>query len=82
MRDPADREHFEIVVVGGGQAVYHLARRRARFIILDAGTRIGVSWRNGWESLRLFTHARIDALRSDLLGRVPRQNDRTGRLQP
>ena len=66
MRDPADRERFEMVVVGGGQAGlavgYHLARLGARFIILDAGARIGDSWRNRWESLRLFTPARVDAL--------------------
>jgi putative flavoprotein involved in K+ transport len=66
MRDPPDREHFEMIVVGGGQAGlavgYHLARCGARFIILDAGTRIGDSWRNRWESLRLFTPARVDAL--------------------
>jgi len=38
MREPADREHFEMVVVGAGQAGfavgYHLARRGTRFIIL------------------------------------------------
>jgi putative flavoprotein involved in K+ transport len=61
-----DREHFEVVVVGAGQAGlavgYHLARRGVRFVILDAGGRIGDSWRNRWDSLLLFTPARIDGL--------------------
>jgi putative flavoprotein involved in K+ transport len=64
--EPAAREHFEIVVVGGGQAGlavgYHLAKLGARFIILGADARIGDSWRNRWDSLQLFTPARVDAL--------------------
>ncbi|HKF25830.1 MAG TPA: NAD(P)/FAD-dependent oxidoreductase [Candidatus Acidoferrum sp.] len=50
------------IVVGGGQAGlavgYHLARRGIRFLILDAGLRVGDAWRNRWDSLRLFTPAR------------------------
>jgi len=50
------------IVVGGGQAGlavgYHLARRGIRFLILDAGRRVGDAWRNRWDSLRLFTPAR------------------------
>jgi putative flavoprotein involved in K+ transport len=59
-------EHFETVVIGGGQAGlsigYHLARRDRRFVILDANERIGDSWRKRWDSLRLFTPARYDGL--------------------
>ena len=59
-------ERFEVVVVGGGQAGlavgYHLARRGLRFVILDAGERIGDSWRQRWDSLRVFTPARLDGL--------------------
>ena len=51
----------ETVVIGGGQAGlaagYHLARRGREFVILDAGERVGDSWRNRWDSLRLFTPA-------------------------
>jgi putative flavoprotein involved in K+ transport len=50
------------VVIGGGQAGlsvgYHLARRRVDFVILDAAARVGDSWRQRWDSLRVFTPAR------------------------
>jgi putative flavoprotein involved in K+ transport len=62
----SDRERVETVVVGGGQAGlsvgYHLARRGLPFVILDANGRIGDSWRTRWDSLRLFTPARYNAL--------------------
>jgi putative flavoprotein involved in K+ transport len=58
--------HVETIIVGGGQAGlatgYHLARRGRPFLILDANERIGDSWRNRWDSLRLFTSARLDGL--------------------
>jgi len=54
------------IVIGGGQAGlavgYHLARRGVRFLILDAGHRVGDAWRNRWDSLRLFTPARYAGL--------------------
>lgn len=59
-------QRFHTVVIGGGQAGlavgYHLARRGIPFVILDASARIGDSWRQRWDSLRLFTRARYDAL--------------------
>src|SRR6187402_3534851 len=59
-------ERVETVIVGGGQAglsaAYHLARRDLPFVIFDAGERVGDSWRNRWDSLRLFTPARYDGL--------------------
>jgi putative flavoprotein involved in K+ transport len=61
-----DRERFETVIVGGGQAGlatgYHLARRGRPFVILDAGRRVGDPWRGRWDSLRLFTPARYSGL--------------------
>src|SRR5689334_18369269 len=52
---------FDTVVIGGGQAGlavgYFLARQHRDFVILDAGGRVGDSWRNRWDSLRLFTPA-------------------------
>ena len=64
---PAAREHFETVIVGGGQAGlavgYHLQKRGRPFVILDAYERIGDSWRTRrWDSLRLFTPAGHDGL--------------------
>ena len=61
-----DTERFETVIVGGGQAGlsvgYHLARRGVEFVILDENAQTGDNWRNAWDSLRLFTPARIDGL--------------------
>jgi putative flavoprotein involved in K+ transport len=67
-RENAARENgrFDVIVIGAGQAGlsvgYYLAKRGARFVILDANPRVGDSWRNRWDSLRLFTAARFDGL--------------------
>jgi putative flavoprotein involved in K+ transport len=62
----ARHEHFQVVVIGGGQAGlavgYHLARAGIRFVILDASERVGDAWRKRWDSLRLFTSAKLDGL--------------------
>jgi putative flavoprotein involved in K+ transport len=59
-------EHFETVIIGGGQAGlsvgYHLKKQGRPFVILDANERIGDAWRKRWDSLRLFTPARYDGL--------------------
>lgn len=66
MSSTAAPERVETIVIGGGQAGlsvgYHLARRGLPFLILEANQRIGDSWRNRWDSLRLFTPARFDGL--------------------
>jgi len=66
MRGAYEPQHVETIIIGGGQAGlsvgYHLARRRRRFLILEANERIGDSWRTRWDSLRLFTPARFDSL--------------------
>ncbi len=60
-----DRAH-ETVVIGGGQtglaAGHHLARRGVDFVVLEANHRIGDLWRSRWESLRLYSPAKYDAL--------------------
>lgn len=64
--DGEREERVETVIVGGGQAglmVGHgLAERGLPFVILDASERVGDAWRNRWDSLRLFTPARVDGL--------------------
>jgi putative flavoprotein involved in K+ transport len=59
-------EQFDTVIVGGGQAGlsvgYHLARRNQQFVILDAAERVGDSWRERWDSLRVYTPARYSGL--------------------
>lgn len=59
-------ERHEVIVIGGGQAGlsvgYHLARRGVPFVILDAAARVGDAWRERWDSLKLFTPRRFDAL--------------------
>ena len=61
-----DRELLDVLVIGAGQAGlalgHHLSRRGARFLLLDAGPEIGHAWRPRWDSLRLFSPARYDAL--------------------
>jgi len=63
---PRRKEHFDVIIVGAGQSGlsvgYHFAQRGLRFAILDANARVGDTWRNRWDSLRLFTAARFDGL--------------------
>ena len=57
---------YETIVVGAGQAGlaagYYLKRAGLDFTILDANEEIGAAWDRRWDSLRLFTPARYDAL--------------------
>jgi putative flavoprotein involved in K+ transport len=66
MTHQTSEQHFDTVVIGGGQAGlamgYFLARQDRDFVILDAGGRVGETWRNRWDSLRLFTPAFHDGL--------------------
>jgi putative flavoprotein involved in K+ transport len=59
-------EEIRTIVIGAGQAGlsvgYHLAQRGEPFLILEGNARVGDSWRNRWDSLRLFTPARFDEL--------------------
>jgi putative flavoprotein involved in K+ transport len=62
----AQSERCEVIVVGGGQAGlaigYFLARQGRDFAILEAATEPAAAWRERWDSLKLFTPARYDAL--------------------
>jgi putative flavoprotein involved in K+ transport len=58
--------HRDVVVVGGGQAGlavgYLLSRQGRDFTILEAAREPAAAWRERWDSLKLFTSARYDAL--------------------
>jgi len=49
----------DVVVIGGGQAglaiSYFLQKKQKDFVVLDANNRTGDSWRERYDSLRLFT---------------------------
>jgi putative flavoprotein involved in K+ transport len=55
-------ERVNTIVIGGGQAGlatgYQLKQRGVDHVILDAADRVGASWRERWDSLRLFTFAK------------------------
>jgi putative flavoprotein involved in K+ transport len=79
----ADVRRREVVVVGGGQAAlaigYHLAQQGRDFTILEAAAEPAAAWRQRWDSLRLFTPARYDALPGRAFpgdpGRYPGRDD-------
>jgi putative flavoprotein involved in K+ transport len=60
------RERYETVIVGGGQAGlsvgFHLKKHGRSFVILDASKHVGDSWRNRWDSLKLYSPAFKDGL--------------------
>jgi len=59
-------ERFETVIIGGGQAglsvAYHLKKSERSFVVLDAGRKVGDTWRSRWDSLRLYSPAFRDSL--------------------
>ena len=62
----SDVHREEIIIVGAGQAGlsmgYWLKRKPRSFLLLEAGPRIGESWRQRYDSLVLFTPRRYSAL--------------------
>ena len=64
--DARNAERHEVVVIGAGQgglaAGYHLAQRGVEFVILEANPRVGDVWRDRYDSLRLYSPARYNAL--------------------
>jgi putative flavoprotein involved in K+ transport len=54
-------ETFDTVVIGAGQAGlsagYHLKKAGRNFVMLDGNDRVGDSWRQRYDSLRIFTPA-------------------------
>jgi putative flavoprotein involved in K+ transport len=66
MSETSAKRRHEVIVVGGGQAGlaigYFLAQQRRDFTILEAAGEPAAAWRARWDSLKLFTPARYDAL--------------------
>jgi cation diffusion facilitator CzcD-associated flavoprotein CzcO len=66
--DPAAalRQQLDVLVVGAGQAglamAWHLARRRVRYLLVDANHEIVTSWRSRWDSLTSFTPLQFDGM--------------------
>ena len=59
-------ERVETVVIGAGQAglatAYHLTRVNRPVVVLDAVERVGDNWRSHWDSLRLYSMAKVCSL--------------------
>lgn len=66
MCNNGNTEYVETIIIGAGQAGlatgYYLSREGLPHLILEAGERVGAAWRKRWDSLCLFTPARVDAL--------------------
>jgi putative flavoprotein involved in K+ transport len=66
LQEGVRRERMDVIVIGAGQAGlsvgYHLKKLGLEFRILDANARVGDSWRQRWDSLRLFTPNRFNGL--------------------
>jgi putative flavoprotein involved in K+ transport len=61
-----DTTEIETVIIGAGQAGlatgYHLQRHGRPFVVLDACSRVGDSWRRQWDTLKLYSPAQYDGL--------------------
>jgi len=66
LRAGQDPACHNTIIVGGGQTGlclgYFLSRAGDDFLILDAGEAVGDSWRNRYDSLKLFTPTQYDSL--------------------
>jgi putative flavoprotein involved in K+ transport len=66
LRRDNGRQRVGVLVIGAGQAGlsvgYHLKKLGCEFVIVEANARVGDSWRQRWDSLRLFTPNRFNGL--------------------
>jgi len=71
--DTMNRTHeIDTVVIGAGQAGlsagYHLREQGIPFLILEGADRVGDTWQQRWDSLKLFTPSIRDSLPGPRLG--------------
>ncbi|MGB8955781.1 MAG: NAD(P)/FAD-dependent oxidoreductase [Tumebacillaceae bacterium] len=56
----------DVLVIGAGQAglamAYHLGKKSVSYLLLDSNRQVGDSWRNRYDSLKLFTPRSSNAL--------------------
>lgn len=68
---------YDVLIIGAGQAGlaagYYLKQSGMRFLIVDAASSVGHSWRNRYDSLHLFTPRMYDGLPGK-----PLKGDRNG----
>ena len=66
MNNVDEKENWGTIIIGAGQAGlaagYYLQRESADFVIIDVAKNVGDSWRQRWDSLRLFTPSQYDGL--------------------
>ena len=59
-------ERIDTLIIGAGQAglsaAYHLRQAGRECLVVDTNDRVGDNWRRHWDSLRLYTPARLDGL--------------------
>jgi putative flavoprotein involved in K+ transport len=59
-------QHIETLIIGAGQAglatAYHLQRLGRECLVVEANDRIGDNWRSHYDSLRLYTPAKMSGL--------------------
>ena len=57
---------YDVIIIGAGQAGlaagFHTRRLTGNFLLLESHGRVGDSWRQRWEGLRLFTPQRYNGL--------------------
>jgi putative flavoprotein involved in K+ transport len=60
------QNYYPVIIIGGGQAGLAIGKELKKtnkdFLILEAASRIGESWRKRWDSLRLFSNAQHSSL--------------------
>ena len=73
----------DLIIIGAGQAGltmgYYLKQEGYNFLLLEAGNRIGDSWRNRYDSLQLFTPRKYSSLPGMILkggkNKFPHKNE-------